>query len=93
MVSVNAAPPLVAEAGLRLMSVGCAANAAGVHATARVAGKITLNHRMNLRALRIWNFLRGVKRSLATTNQMARAGRNSVCRGHLGSCIGMSRLD
>jgi hypothetical protein len=69
MVSVNSPLPAVAEAGLRLMSAGGAANTAGTHASTRAAGRITLHRRMNLRALCIWNFLQGVKRSLATTGK------------------------
>jgi hypothetical protein len=52
-----------------LMSAGGTANAAGVHASARTAGKTAFHLRMNLRALCIWNFLHGVKRSLATTGK------------------------
>lgn len=66
MVSVNAAPPAVAEAGLRPMSAGGAANTAGVHASARTTGKTAFHLRMSLRALCIWSILHGVKHSLAT---------------------------
>jgi len=51
MVSVKAAPPEAAELGLRLVSIGAAAHAAGAHAHARAARKATVNHLRNERAL------------------------------------------
>jgi hypothetical protein len=51
MVSVKAALPAIAVAGLRLPIEGAAANAAGVHANARITEKATIDQRLNERAL------------------------------------------
>jgi hypothetical protein len=50
MVSVKAALPATAVAGLRLPIEGAAANAAGTHAKARITEKATIDRRMNERA-------------------------------------------
>jgi hypothetical protein len=65
MVSVKAALPATAVAGLRLPMEGSAANAAGVHANARITEKATVDQRMNERALRICNHLCRVKLSFS----------------------------
>jgi hypothetical protein len=53
MVSVKAGLPEATELGLRLRSVGAAANAACAQAKARITEVITVNHRRNGRALSI----------------------------------------
>ena len=51
MVSVKAGLPEATELGLRLKSVGAAANAACAQTKAMIIGMITVNHRRNERAL------------------------------------------
>lgn len=51
IVSVKAAPPAVAKLGLRVVTLGGAANAACATARARVTGKTTINSRRNEHAL------------------------------------------
>jgi hypothetical protein len=55
MVIVKDAPPEVAEAGVRLVSMGDAAHAAGAPAKTRVAEATTVNHRRKERAYCIRN--------------------------------------
>jgi hypothetical protein len=65
MVSVKAALPATAVAGLILPIEGAAANAAGVHANARITEKTTVDQRLDQRAFCICNHLCRVKLSFS----------------------------
>ncbi len=65
MVSVKAALPAAAVAGLRLPMEGAAASAAGAHANARIAEKATVDQHLNQRALCICNHLSREKLSIS----------------------------
>jgi hypothetical protein len=69
MVSVKAALPATALAGLRLPIEGAAANTAGIHANARITEKATIDRRKNERALCICNHLCRVKLTFSRHSQ------------------------